>query len=76
MRTTAKAFLAVHENDGNMVGTAITHSDDLNAWIYGVQQGLINKTRYSVIPDNKEVHNFYIIRHLQCIINAGPENAG
>jgi hypothetical protein len=38
-----------------MTGTSITHSDDLNTWLYGVKQGLINKTRYSVIPEDDEV---------------------
>jgi hypothetical protein len=65
MKTTATAFNAVHENNGNMISTAITHSDNLNAWFCGVKQGLINKTRYSVIPDDKEVNNFFTIRHLQ-----------
>ncbi len=45
MLATARAFDAAYANDGNMTGTAITHADDLNAWLYGVKQGLINKTR-------------------------------
>jgi hypothetical protein len=52
-----------------MKGTAITHSDDLNAWLYGVKEGLINKTRYSLIPEDDEVAQFYTSHQLQCISN-------
>ena len=34
MSATARAFDAAHANNGNMKGTATTHSDDLNAWLY------------------------------------------
>jgi hypothetical protein len=43
MLATARAFNKTHANDGNMRGTAITHSDGLNALLYGVKQGPINK---------------------------------
>jgi hypothetical protein len=69
MSATAIAFDTVHANDGNMKGTAITHSDDLNSWLYGVKEGLINETRYSVIPEDDEVAQFYTGRQLQCILN-------
>jgi hypothetical protein len=54
----------------NMQGTALTHADDLNAWLYGVKRGRINETRYNVIPDDEEAVNFFNNCHLQCISNA------
>jgi hypothetical protein len=62
MLATARAFDAAHASDGNMKGTATTHSDDLNAWLFGVKEGLINKTRYAVIPEGDEVAQFYSSR--------------
>ncbi len=66
---TATAFDAAHANNGNMTGTAITHSDDINAWLYVLKQGLINKRRYSVIPEDEKVTQFHTNRQLQCILN-------
>jgi hypothetical protein len=69
MLATARAFDAAHANDGNMTGTAITNSDDLNVWLYGVKQGLIDKTIYSVIPEDDKAAQFYTSHQLQCILN-------
>jgi hypothetical protein len=41
MRITARAFDTAHENNEIILRTAITHADDLNAWLYGVKKGLI-----------------------------------
>jgi hypothetical protein len=71
MLETARAFDAAHANNGNVNGTANTHSDDLNAWLFGVKEGLINKTRYSVIPEDDKVAQFYSNRQFQCILNGG-----
>jgi hypothetical protein len=75
MSATARAFDAAHANDVNMVCTAITHSDDLNAWLYGVKQGLINETKYSVIPEDNEVAQYYTSRHLHCIYHGAQRLA-
>ena len=48
--------------------SAVTHADDLCAWLYGAKTGLIPETRYSVNHDNEEVEAFYIKRHNDCII--------
>jgi hypothetical protein len=69
MTTTARDFDNAAQAN-NMQGTALTHADDLNAWLYRVKWGLINETRYNVISDNKEAANFFNNRHLQCISNA------
>jgi hypothetical protein len=52
-----------------MIGTAITHSDDLNAWPYGAKKGLINEMRDSVIPEDDKVAQYYTSHHLHCILN-------
>jgi hypothetical protein len=75
MLAIARAFDAAHANDGNMIGIVITHSDDINAWLYRVKQGLKNKTRYPVIPEDNEVAKFYTSHHLQCILNGAQELA-
>jgi hypothetical protein len=54
----AKFFKLKHEENETMSNTAITHADNLNAWLYSVKTGLIHKTRYSVLPDDKEVTAF------------------
>ena len=45
---TARSFDEEHELKAN----AVTHTDDLSAWLYGVKVGLVLKMRYSVNPDN------------------------
>jgi hypothetical protein len=52
-----------------MQGTALTHADDLNAWLYRVKRGCINETRLNMIPDNKEAAKFLNNHHFQCISN-------
>jgi hypothetical protein len=69
MSATARAFDVAHANNGNMICKAITCSDDLNAWLCSVKQGLINKMRYSVIPEDDEVAQFNTNGQLQCISN-------
>jgi hypothetical protein len=68
---TTTAFDAAHANNGNMKGTATTHADDLNTWLFGVKEGLINKTRYAKIPEDEEVAQFYSSHQFQCISNGG-----
>jgi len=47
----AKHFDSDHEEDETITSLAITHADDLNAWLYGVNVGSINETRYQINPD-------------------------
>jgi hypothetical protein len=42
----ARAFDVEHESDKSQTHKAITHTDDLNAWLYGVKTGLVSETRY------------------------------
>jgi hypothetical protein len=35
-----------HEKDEMMTSQALSHTEDLNAWLYGLKVGSINKTRY------------------------------
>jgi hypothetical protein len=60
---------AVEDNEERN-GTATTHSDDLNAWLYGVTRGLIPETRYTVIPEDNKATIFFNNCHAQCITNA------
>jgi hypothetical protein len=46
---------------------AITHADNLNAWLYCVKVGLIKETRYQINPDDSEINSFCKERHAQCI---------
>jgi hypothetical protein len=53
MTRTAREFdFAQTKSNTILQGNAITHSDDLNTWLFGMKMGLINKTRYSVTPDD------------------------
>ena len=70
----AKAFDVEHENDETQTSKAITHADDLNAWLYGVKMGLITETRYQLNPDDVEISSFCKERHVQCI--SGAASAG
>ncbi len=36
----------------------VNHADNLNAWLYGVRQGTIPETRYSVLPNDGEISQF------------------
>ena len=56
-------------NESSIV-KAVNHTDDLSAWLYGMQTGLVPETRYSVNPDDIEISNFCKDRHLQCITSA------
>ncbi len=46
-----------------MNGNPINHADDLNAWLYGIKQGTIPGTRYSVLLDIDESAQFNFQRH-------------
>jgi hypothetical protein len=59
----ARSFNKEHE----LEATAVTHADDLNAWLYGVKTGLVPETRQSVNPDDTKIATFCNERHLQCI---------
>jgi len=63
----ARNFDSDHEEDETMTSLALTHADNLNAWIYGVNVGSINKTRYQINPNNTEVILFCKERSTQCI---------
>ena len=74
MNPTARAFEA--ENLATQVvlnGNPINHADNINAWLYGVHQGTIPETRYSVLPDDVEISNFNANRHLACISRGGVQ---
>jgi hypothetical protein len=58
-------------------GNPVNHTDDLNAWLYGVRQGTIPETRFLVFPDNDEISQFNFRRHQACILRGGvQQNAG
>jgi hypothetical protein len=59
----ARSFSKEHE----LEATAVTHADNLSAWLYGVKTGLVPETRYSVNPNNTKIATFCSNRHLQCI---------
>ena len=46
-----------NEEDATTTSLALTHVDDLNAWLYGVKMGLINKTRCQINPEDMKVTN-------------------
>jgi hypothetical protein len=49
----------------------VNHTDDLKPWLYGVKQGTIPETRYSVLPDDDEIAQFNFQRHQACISRGG-----
>ncbi len=60
-----------------MNGNPVNHADNLNAWLYGVRQGTIPKTRYSVLPDDNKIAQFNAQWHQACISQGGAQqNAG
>ena len=63
----AKHFDSDHEEDNTITSLATTHADDLNAWLYGVNMGSINETRYQINPGDTEVMFFCKERSAQCI---------
>jgi hypothetical protein len=66
MTGTSREFdLAQPENSTILQGNAITDSDDLNTWLFGMKVGLINET--TVIPNNVKVLTFCNNQHLQFI---------
>ncbi len=59
MTRTARDFdLAQTKNNTTLQGNVISHSDNLNTWLYNVKVGSINETRYSVTPDDIRVSMF------------------
>ena len=66
----ARVFDLEHAAE-TMNGNAVTHGDDLNAWLYGVHIGSITETRYTVLPDDQEISLFSIGRHRDCISRGG-----
>jgi hypothetical protein len=66
-KTARESDLLQNENNKILQGNSFTHSDDLNAWLYGMKVGSITKTRYSVTPDGVKISTFCNNQHLQCI---------
>ncbi len=64
---TARLLDSEHTDDETMTNEAITHADDLNAWLYGLKAGSIKETRYQINPDDSEINSFCKERHAQCI---------
>ena len=62
----ARNFDSDHEED-KMITSLTTHADDLNAWLYGINEGLINETRYQINPYDTEVTLFCKEHSVQCI---------
>jgi hypothetical protein len=60
----ARAFDVEHESDESQTHKAITHADDLNAWLYGVKTGLISETCYQLNPDDAKISSFRRERHV------------
>jgi hypothetical protein len=55
-------------------GNPVNHVDNLNAWLYGIRQGTIPKTRYSVLPDDDKISQFnYQQQHQACISQGGVQ---
>ena len=50
-----------------MNGNPVSHADDLNTWLYGIKQGTIPETRYSVLSDDDKIAQFNFQRHQACI---------
>jgi hypothetical protein len=48
-------------------GNPVNHTDYLNAWLYGIRQGTIPKTRYLVLPDDNKISQFNAQQHQACI---------
>jgi hypothetical protein len=55
----ARNFDSEQEEDETITSLALTHADNLNAWLYGIKVGSINKTIYQIFPDDTEVTVFY-----------------
>ena len=65
----ARNFDSDHEEDETFTSLAITHADDLNAWLYGVNVGSTNETRYQINLNDTKVRFFCM--NVQC--NASKE---
>ncbi len=60
-----------------MNGNPLNHTDDLNAWLYGVRQGTIPETRYLILLDNNKIAQFNAQQHQACISQGGvQQNTG
>jgi hypothetical protein len=64
---TTRTFDLENNNIEGMRVNAITCTDNLNAWFYGVCLGRITETRFSVVPDDREIILFNNTRHQFCI---------
>jgi hypothetical protein len=63
----AKNFDSEHKEDKMTTSRALTHVDNINAWLYSIKVSSINKTRYQIFPDDTEFMAFYKEHLGQCI---------
>ncbi len=42
---------------------AVDHVDDFILWAWGVRAGLVSKTKYTINPNDNNLHHFHIERH-------------
>ncbi len=54
-----------------MNGNPDNHMDNLNAWLYGIKQGTIPETRYSVLPNDNKIAQINFQQHQACISRGG-----
>jgi hypothetical protein len=54
-----------------MNGNPDNHVDDLNTWFYGIKQGTIPETRYSVLLNNDKIAQFNFQWHQAYILQGG-----
>ncbi len=60
-----------------MNGNPVNHADNLNARLYGIRQGTIPETRYSVLPNEDKISQFNFQRHQAYFSQRGvQQNAG
>lgn len=52
----------------------VTHADDLNAWLYNVNVGSINKTRYQIKPYDTEIIMIFLQGKSKAIHQRGIRN--
>ncbi len=48
-------------------GNPVNHADDFNAWLYGIKQGTMPETRYSVLPNDDKIAQFNFQQNQVCI---------
>ena len=75
LKTAAAEFDAAHSDDENVKDKATDHAEKLTYWLWGVANGKVNATKFSLSPEDGELQTHHTSRQTECILGSVATSA-